>query len=269
MSSSNSRIHPTAVISQNAQLADDVQVGAFAVIEGDARIGPGCVLRPYAHLIGPLVMGRDNQVFGGAILGERPQHFKYNDEPTRTEIGDGNVFREQVTVHRGTSHAQVTRIGSGNYFMVNSHVAHDCVIGNRCILANGALLAGHCVCGDNVYLSGNCAVHQFVQLGRLCMLSGLASTAQDVPPFAIVQGRNCIIGVNVVGMRRAGLSSAQINAVRRAYHGLFFERTPLPAAMTRVESELGTVDVVQEMMTFLRGSKRGVVTMRDRDHEAA
>src|SRR5581483_10940397 len=119
------RIHPTAVISPEARLADDVQVGAYAVVEGEVHIGPGCVLRPHCHLIGPLTMGEGNQVFTGAVLGERPQHLRYNNEPTRVEIGDHNVFREHVTIHRGTTHSWVTRIGSHNFFMASSHVAHD------------------------------------------------------------------------------------------------------------------------------------------------
>src|SRR5437868_5875462 len=152
------RIHPTAVISPEAELAEDVAIGPFVVIEGAVRLGAGCVLRPYAHLCGPITMGAGNTVFTGAVLGERPQHLKYNDEQTRLEIGDNNVFREHVTVHRGTSHSWATRIGSDNYFMAHCHIAHDCQIGNRCIFANGALLAGHCIVADNVFLSGNCAV---------------------------------------------------------------------------------------------------------------
>src|SRR5262249_53206443 len=138
------RIHPTAIIPPDAVLADDVEVGPFAVLEGPVRLGPGCVVRPHAHLIGPLMMGRDNLVFSGAVLGERPQHLKYNGEPTGVEVGDHNIFREHVTVHRGTTHSWTTRIGSHNFFMAGSHVAHDCAVGSHCILANGALLAGHC-----------------------------------------------------------------------------------------------------------------------------
>src|SRR5262249_26037728 len=134
------RIHPTAVISLEAELANDVQVGPYVVIEGAVRIGPGCVLRPFSHLIGPLTMGSNNLVFTGCVLGEQPQHMRYSGEPTSTEIGDSNVFRENVTIHRGTTQAVTTRIGNHNFFMANSHVAHDCVVGNHCILVNGALL---------------------------------------------------------------------------------------------------------------------------------
>jgi UDP-N-acetylglucosamine acyltransferase len=252
------RIHPTAVISAEAELADGVQVGPFVVIEGAVRVGEECVLRPSAHLIGPLTLGRDNQVFSGVILGERPQHFRYAGEPTRVEIGDGNLFREHVTVHRGTTQSWTTRIGNNNFFMASSHVAHDCVVGNNCLLANGALLGGHCVVEDGVFLSGNSAVHQFVRLGRLSLLSGTSATSKDIPPFIIQQNINCVVGVNVVGMRRAGHSAAQVEAIRKAFHVIFRQGLTLPDALARLEEEMGQVDVVAELLAFIRNSKRGI-----------
>jgi UDP-N-acetylglucosamine acyltransferase len=267
--SHSARIHPTAIISSDAELADDVVVGPFTVIEGRARIGPGCILRPYVHLCGPLTLGKGNQVFTGTVLGERPQHLKYNDEPTGLEIGDYNVFREHVTVHRGTTQSWTTRIGSHNYFMAHSHIAHDCQVGNRCILANAALVGGHCTLGDGAYLSGNCAVHQFVRVGRLALLSGCSATTKDIPPFIIQQNVDTVVGVNVVGMRRAGMSRAQIDGVRRAFHILFREGQVLSAAVGRLEKELGDIDAVQEMIAFIRQCHRGINPMRDRGREAA
>jgi UDP-N-acetylglucosamine acyltransferase len=268
-SASSARIHPSAVISAEAVLADNVEVGAHVIIEGRVVIGPDCVLRPRSILCGPLTMGRGNLVFPGAVLGERPQHLKYNDEATSVEIGDYNIFREYVTIHRGTTHSWVTRIGSHNFFMVNAHVAHDCQVGSRCIFANGALLGGHCVVEDNVYLSGNCAVHQFVRIGRLALLSGVSATTKDIPPFVIQQNIDTVVGVNVVGMRRAGLSHAQIDAVREAFKVLFRSNLVLPAALAQLEEELGHVDVVAEMIAFLRGSHRGISPMRGRSRDAA
>jgi UDP-N-acetylglucosamine acyltransferase len=258
METSRVRVHPTAIIAPEAQLADDVQVGPFVVVEGAVRLGPGCVLRPYAHLIGPLTMGRDNIVFSGCVIGEQPQHARYRGEPTATEIGDANIFREHVTIHRGTTQSWTTRIGNNNFFMAHSHVAHDCVVGNHCILVNGALLGGHSVLEDNVLLSGHCAVHQFVRMGRLSLLSGVSGTTKDVPPFIIQQHINCVVGVNVVGMRRAGIPHADIDAVRQAYHLLYRDSLTLPAALDRIELELGSVGVVQEMLSFIRRSTRGI-----------
>jgi UDP-N-acetylglucosamine acyltransferase len=268
-SASSARIHPTAVVCADAVLADNVEVGPYVVIEGRVVIGPDCILRPHVTLCGPLSMGPGNLVFPGAVLGERPQHLKYNNEPTSIEIGDHNVFRENVTVHRGTTHSRITRIGNHNYFMVNAHVAHDCQVGNRCIFANGALLGGHCVVEDNVYLSGNCAVHQFVRIGRLALLSGVSATTKDIPPFVIQQNIDTVVGVNVVGMRRAGLSHAQIDAVREAFRVIFRANMVLPAALAHLDQELGHVDVVQELVRFLRQSHRGINPMRGRTREAA
>jgi len=153
--------------------------------------------------------------------------------------------------------------------MVNSHVAHDCTVGNHCILANGALLGGHCSVEDNVILSGNCAVHQFIRVGRLALLSGCSVTTKDMPPFAMQQGFNNIVGVNVVGMRRAGISAEGINAVRRAFRILFTEGLVIPAALARIEQQLGTIPPVQELIAFIRQSSRGINSMHERHSAAA
>jgi UDP-N-acetylglucosamine acyltransferase len=261
----SAHIHPTAVIDPRAEIGEEVEVGPYAVVEGKVRVGDRCVIRPGAHLIGPLTMGCHNTVFSHAVLGERPQHLKYNDEPTSVEIGDYNIFRENVTVHRGTTQAWVTRVGSYNFLMAGAHVAHDCVVGSNCIFANGALLGGHCLVEDNVYLSGNSALHQYVRAGRLSMLSGVSASTMDVPPFIIQQRMNCVVGVNVVGMRRAGVSTEHIDAVRRAFHILYREARTLPAALDKIDHELGSVSEVAEMTAFIRASKRGVNLMSHRD----
>jgi UDP-N-acetylglucosamine acyltransferase len=261
----NARIHPTAVIDPSAEIADDVQIGPFVVIEGPVRVGPGCVLRPRAQLVGPLTMGRNNIVFSNAVLGEPPQHLRYAGEPTRVEIGDNNVFREHVTVHRATTHSWVTRIGNHNFFMAGSHIAHDCVIGNSCIFANGALVAGHCTIEDNVYMSGNSAVHQFVRVGRLALLGGVSGSSKDMPPFIIQQYINVAAGVNVVGMRRAGVPTAHIDAVRRAFQIIYRSHMVLPQALARIEEELGTFPEVAELVAFIRASTRGISLDINRD----
>ena len=262
------RIHPTALLSTEAELAPDVAVGAFAIVEGKVRLGSGCVIRPRAHLIGPLTMGKDNQVYSNAVIGERPQHLHYRDEPTGVEIGDGNTFRENLTVHRGTAATGLTRIGDGNFFMAGSHVAHDCRVGNRCTLVNNALLGGHCQLADFAYVSGNAAVHQFCRMGRLSFMGGGSITTKDVPPFVMQQGVNSVVGINVVGMRRAGLAEEQINSLRQVYHVVFLRGLSLPNALTRVEQELGHVDVVREFVTFVRQSQRGINRARGRGSSA-
>lgn len=263
------QVHPTAILSPEAEVGEGVQIGPYAILEGVISIGGGSVIGPHVHLCGSLTMGRNNQVFSGAVLGERPQHLKYQGEPTRLEIGDHNIFREGVTIHRGTTHSWTTRIGSHNYFMANSHVAHDCVIGDHCILANGAVMGGHCLIGNNVILSGNCAVHQFVRVGRLALLSGCSVSTKDISPFMVQQGFNNVVGVNVIGMRRAGISNERIRAIRQAFQILYRKGLVIPAALARIEHEIGTIDVAMELVQFVRESSRGINIMRDRNPPAA
>ena len=257
------QVHPSAVVSADARLADDVVVGPFAVLEGPVAVGPGCVIRPHAHLVGPLSLGANNDVGTGCVLGSAPQHLGYKGEPTRTEIGDGNTFREHVTVHRGMSvetkpGTGLTRVGSGNLFMAGSHVAHDCRVGDNNIFANGALLGGHAEVADRVLLSGNSAVHQFCRIGRLALLSGTSATTKDIPPFWIMQEVDRVCGVNVIGMRRAGVPAAEIQAVRRAFRVIYRERLTVAAALMRVEAEMGQLPAVRELIDFIRASKRGI-----------
>jgi UDP-N-acetylglucosamine acyltransferase len=261
------RKHPTALVSPEAQLADDVQVGPYAVIEGPVRLGPGCVVRPHAHLIGPLTVGCRNQIFTGVVLGEKPQHLLYADEPTSLEIGDDNVFRENVTVHRGTTATGKTVIGSHNYLMAGAHVAHDCRVGDNCLMANGALLAGHCSLGDRAFISGNAAAHQFVRIGRLAMVSGMSAVSRDVPPFVLLYGRDVATGVNVIGMRRAGMNTRQIGGVRKAFQIMYHEGLTIPSALAKIEAELGDIDTVAEFVAFLRQpGARGIARTRRDDH---
>ncbi len=257
------RIHPTAVISAEAAIAHDVVVGPYAVIEGPVRVGPRCTIGPRVHLIGNIEIGEQNFFGTGAVIGAAPQHLGYRGEATAITIGDGNVFREYATVHRAMpvgsgAGSGMTRIGHRNLFMVGSHVGHDCTVGNDGIYANGALLAGHVVTGDRVLLSGNSAVHQFCTIGRLALVSGVSATSKDVPPFWIIQGVNLVAGVNVIGMRRAGIPADQIQAVRRAFRFIYIERSVITAALARIESELGSVPAVREVIDFIRSSKRGI-----------
>jgi UDP-N-acetylglucosamine acyltransferase len=262
-------IHPTAIISPEARLAADVRVGPFVLIEGPVTVGAGTVIEARAHLMGQLTLGRENQIGPNVILGHQPQHAGYKGEPTRLEIGDRNIFRENVTIHRGSMASGVTRIGNENVFMVASHVGHDCVVGNRCTFVNNSLLAGHCVVDDGVIISGGSAIHQFVHLGRLCFLSGLSGSSKDVPPFIMQQEINYVVGLNLVGLRRAGFKPDQLNALRRLYHIVYLKGLSVPNALTMAEAELGHVDVVREFIAFVRASKRGINGVRTGQTELA
>jgi UDP-N-acetylglucosamine acyltransferase len=266
---SSIRIHPTALLSSKATLAPDVTVGAFAILEGEIHLGPGCVIGPRAHLIGPLTMGRLNEVYSNAVIGEKPQHLDYRDEPTSVEVGDSNVFRENVTIHRGTSDSGRTVIGTGNYFMAGSHVAHDCRVGDQCTLANNAMLGGHCILANGAQVGGNSAVHQNCRLGRLCVLEDTSSATVDIPPFIVQHGRNIVIGVNMAGMYRAGISEEQILAMQRGYNIVYSQGYVLNLALARLESELGAVETIREFVTFARQSRRGIGRVHDKGAEPA
>lgn len=257
--------HSTAVISPEAKLAPDVTVGPFAVIEGPVTVGPGCTIAARAHLIGPLTLGANNQIHSGAVIGGDPQHLGYKGEPTNVEIGDGNIFREHATVHRGMPvgvgpGTGTTKIGDRCLFMAGAHVAHDCVVGSDVILANGALLGGHVTVGDRALISGNSAVHQFCRVGRLALLSGTSASTKDIPPFWVMQNVNHVRGLNLVGMKRAGIAPAERIAIRAAFKIIYLSRPALllSAAVNRIEAELGHFPAIQELVEFIRTSKRGV-----------
>lgn len=261
-------VHPTAVIDPEADIAPGVQIGPYAIIEGPVEVGPGCVIEGHACLSGPLAMGHDNFVGHGAVLGKAPQHRGYQGEPTTLRIGNGNTFREHVTVHRGTVQGGgETRIGDGNLFMVGSHIGHDCRVGNGCTLINGALVAGHVMLGDQCILSGHTAVQQRVRIGRLAMIGGLGSTTKDVPPFLLHQGYNSISSLNVIGLRRAGFSSEAIAALREAFRIVFKEGRLLSSALERIEADLGGIAEVAEFVAFIRESTLGINPARGGDRE--
>jgi UDP-N-acetylglucosamine acyltransferase len=261
----STQIHPTAIVSPEVSLDDGVRVGPYCVFEGAVTVGPECDFGAYVHLIGPLTIGRGNKIGSGSVIGSDPQHLGYKGQPTRTEIGDFNMFREHVTVHRGSHVDHVTTIGNRNYFMAHSHVAHDCRIGDDCILANGALMGGHCQLQDRVFMSGNTALHQFVRMGRLSLLTGLEGVSKDVVPFMTVKNRFTVLGVNVIGMRRAGMSASDVATARRAFHILYRSDIFLRPAIEFLERELGAHPVAAEMLKFIHESKRGIMrSVRDR-----
>lgn len=257
-------IHPTAVIDPRADLAEDVHVGPYAILEGEITVGPGTVIEAHACLSGPMRLGRDNLIGHGAVLGKSPQHKGYRGEETCLQVGDGNIFREHVTIHRGTViGGGVTRVGHRNLFMVGSHVGHDCVVGNDCTLVNGALVAGHVELHDGCILSGHSAIQQKVRVGRLAMLGGLGSVTKDIPPFVIQQGYNCVSGLNLVGLRRAGVLAPAIASLRSAFRILYKEGRTQTGALDQIESDLGSVPEVAEFVAFIRASKLGVSPARD------
>ncbi len=259
-------IHRTAVIAGDVELADGVEIGPFCMLDGRIRIGSGTRLIGHVTVLGDTEIGRGNVIHPNVVIGDEPQDLGYQGGPRRVRIGDRNVFREGVTIHRGSEHGDITIIGDGNFFMQNAHAAHDCRVGNSAIIAGGALLAGWVEVGDRALVSGNCVVHQYVRIGRLAMMRGLSRTSRDVPPFCIMDRTHTLRGINVVGLRRAGLEAASIRALRTAFNVLFSVRQNLKLALQRLDMSGPHAPEVAEMIAFIRASKRGVaVGPRDGD----
>ena len=250
-------IHPTAIVDRRATIDASADIGPFVVIEGPVDIGPRTRVHAHAVLIGRMIIGADNVVHAGAVLGDVPQDKSWTDQDCGLRIGERNVFRELSQVHRATKAHAETVIGSDNYFMTCAHIAHDCRIGNDVILATGATLGGHVEIADQVFISGNCVVHQFARIGRLAFLRGLTRTSRDIPPFCIIDGLHTVRALNRVGLRRAGFTAAQIRALQRAFVRLFFSRRNLRHAMAELETEPCTPEV-EHLLAFIRASKRGV-----------
>jgi UDP-N-acetylglucosamine acyltransferase len=250
-------IHPTAVVDPRAAIDPSAEVGPFVVIDGPVEVGARTRLMAHAVLLGRTVVGDDNVVHPGAVLGGAPQDLKYADVPTGVRIGHRNVFREHAVVNRGTAAETWTTIGDDGFLMSNAHVAHNCAVGNEVILASGALLAGHVTVGDQAFVSGNCVVHQFTRVGRLSIMRGLSRASRDVPPFAVLDGTHTVRGVNRVGLRRAGFDAGRIRTIVRAFRILFGERTNIRLAMERAAAECPSPDV-DEVLAFIRAAKRGV-----------
>lgn len=255
-----SNIHHTAVVHPEAVLHPSVQIGPFAVIGGKVQLGEGTKVGPHAVIEGHTRMGKNNTIFQFASVGAVPQDLKYAGEETRLEMGDGNTVREFSTLHIGTQGGGgVTRIGDNNLFMAYSHVAHDCRVGNGCILANSAALAGHVEVGDYVILGGLSAVHQFTRIGKHAFIAGGAMVAMDVPPYCTAQGdRAELAGLNVVGLSRHGYSEDQIRRVKEAYKVLFRSKLGLNEAMSKLRAQLGEFSEIAHFLEFIESSRRGI-----------
>lgn len=260
-------IHPSAYIHPNAKLADDVIIGPHAFVDADVTIGAGTRLLHGAHVGRWTRLGENNVLYPGAVVGHDPQDVSYKGEEAWTEIGDGNIIREGVTIHRGNHANTVTRVGNNNFFMVNSHIAHNCIIGNNVILVNGALLAGHVEVGDRVIISGNCQVHQFVRIGAFAMMRGGSGAAKDIPPFCINDGLNWIRAINAIGLKRNGFDARRVRAVKEAFKVIFRSELPLAKALSTVENELEVTSDVRQMLDFIRTSKRGIGNGRGSNRE--
>ena len=254
-------LHATAQIDPGARLGDGTTVGAFSVIGRDVIVGPGCEIGPHAVVEGPTVMGARCRVFPFACIGMAPQDLKYRGERTSIEIGDDNIFREGVTVHRGTvGGGGVTRIGSGNLLMAQAHVAHDCSVGSQVIFANAATLAGHVVVEDGATIGAFSGVHQFCRVGAHAYIGGYSVITQDALPYVLTVGNRAkSFGINVIGLERKHVAPEAIQALRQAYRILFRSRLVLQEALDRLQAEFPSQPEVGRLAAFIRESRRGVI----------
>ena len=254
------RIHPTAVVEENAVLGEDVFVGPYAIIGPDVSIGDGCHVAPHVVIEGVTKIGQNCQIFQFASIGAAPQDITYGGEKTGLVIGDGTVIRESVTIHRGTSKGGgTTEIGSRCMIMAYSHIAHDCKIGNQVIMANVATLGGHVEIGDHAVIGGLSAIHQFCRVGSYAFLGGMSGANKDIPPFVKYQGQRAnLFGINVLGLKRAGFSRQTIEALREAYRIIFAKSETITEGLDVADNTFPDVPEVRQFTGFIRESKRGV-----------
>jgi UDP-N-acetylglucosamine acyltransferase len=249
-------IHPTALIAADAQIADDVTVGAYTVVGPGVTIAAGCTIGPHVVIDGPTSIGCDNQIFQFASIGAAPQDLKYKGELTRLEIGERNTFRENCTINRGTTKDQlVTRIGDDNLFMAGAHVGHDCIVGSHCVFANCAILGGHVEMGDWVHMGGFSGVHQFCQVGAHAFIANNTAVTRDVPPFVMAVGRPAEPhSVNAEGLKRRGFTAEQIRNIRDAYKILYRSKLKLSDAREQLAQRAASQPEIAPLVAFLTDS---------------
>ena len=254
-------IHSTAIIDPKAEIGEEVEIGPYSVIEKGVSIGERTKIGPHVVIREGTRIGRRCQIFQFSSIGEAPQAFAYKGEKTFLLIGDQNIIREFVTLHRGTPHGGgKTMIGDGNYLMAYSHVAHDCQIGNQVVLANGATLAGHILIEDYAIIGGLSAIHQFCRIGTHAFISGLTGVTLDIPPYMLSSGsRAKLFGLNTVGLKRAHFREETLKALKKAYRIIFRSSLTLSKALKSVEEdEISQMPEVQHLLQFIQHSKRGI-----------
>jgi UDP-N-acetylglucosamine acyltransferase len=251
-------IAPTARIDPRASIAPDATIGDYCVIESDVVIGAGCRLEPYVYVKRWTTLGEANEISAGTVLGTDPLDKNFTGERSYLRIGNRNKIREHYTISRGTKPESVTEIGDDNYIMTSGHIAHNCKIGNRTVICSCALVAGHVEVEDGAFISGGVVIHQFSKIGELAMIGGNTRVNSDVPPYMLCSDFNAAVkGLNVVGLKRAGLRHSDIAPLKKAYQILFRSRLKLEEALRRIEAECATAHT-RHLVDFIRRSERGI-----------
>lgn len=254
-------IHETAIVHPNAKLGRNVVIGPYAIIGENVELGDNCVVGPHVTIEGWTTIGQGNRFFHSGSIGCEPQDLKFKGEKSFLVIGDNNIFRENVTISRGTEGGGgETRIGSNNLFMAYSHVAHDCQIGNHIILGNCSALAGHVVVEDRAIISGLTGVHQFSKIGKMCMIGACSKIVKDIPPFILVDGNPAkVSGINVVGLRRNNIPPEVRDEIKKAYRILYRSNLIVSRAVEQMEQELQSSPEIDHFIRFLRNAERGIL----------
>jgi UDP-N-acetylglucosamine acyltransferase len=252
-------IHPSAIVSSKAKLDSSVIVGPFSIISDNVIIGADTKIGAHCVIEGNTTIGKGCEFFTGAVVGSRPQDLKFKGEKVFLEIGDNNTIREYCTLNPGTKDGAKTIVGSNNLLMAYSHVAHDCNVGSGCVLANNSTLAGHVTIEDKAVIGGIVAIHQFVRIGMLSIIGGCSKVVQDIPPFSTCDGHPArVYGLNLVGLRRKGISNASIKCLDRAYKIIFNSGLLIKNAIERVEKELEKSEEISYLVNFAKSSERGL-----------
>lgn len=253
-------IHPTAIVDPGAQLGEGVEVGPYCVVGPHARVGDGARLMSHVVLDGWITIGRQCRIFPFASLGTQTQDLKYRGGKTFVEIGDQTTIREYVTVNSGTNEGETTRVGAGCLIMAYAHVAHACQVGNGVIMANGATLAGHIVVEDQAIVGGLSAVHQFVKIGRMCMIGGMTRITQDCPPYMIIEGNPAqVFGPNTVGLKRKNVDENAQHLLKQAYKLLYRSGLSTSQALEKIKAEVAPCEEIRHLVDFIEKSERGIV----------
>ncbi|MDP2167870.1 MAG: acyl-ACP--UDP-N-acetylglucosamine O-acyltransferase [Thermodesulfovibrionales bacterium] len=253
-------IHQTAIIEEGAMLDEDVSVGPFSIISKGAKIGKGTKILSNVLIEGAVEVGEGCTIYPFASIGLPPQDLKYKGEETSVRIGSGNIIREYITIHRASVEGSgVTAVGDNNFFMAYVHIAHDCTIGSRTVMANAATLGGHVLVEDGAVIGGLAAIHQFARIGAYAMVGGFSGIGQDIPPYTTASGaRAKLYGLNNVGLKRNGFSDEKINELKRAYKILFRDKHTMKEAIKKVQEELPYTDEIAHLIEFIQKNKRGI-----------
>ena len=254
------KVHPTAILEGKVVLGDGVEIGPYAFVSGDVIIGEGTKVGAYTHIVGRVRIGRDNRIHHSVSIGQPPQDLSYKGEETEVVIGDGNVIREFVTIHRASGEGKRTVVGNGTYLMAYVHIAHNCEVGDGVIVANSAQLAGYVVVERRAFVSGVLGIHQWARVGELAMVGGMTRLNRDAPPYFMTVGYDPkVVGLNLVGLRRAGFSREEIEVLKEAYRTIYRSSLPLEEALKILSERYPEDPHIAHLVSFFRTTRRGVI----------